>query len=79
MCNYSDAIYRMGMEAEREASAQKAAMAMEEQNKRIAQNLFAYGISPEAIAKNLETSLEKVQEWLNEKIADTNNCHVLVQ
>ena len=46
MCNYSDAIYRMGMEAERKAS--------EEREKRIAVNLRTMGNTIENIAKSME-------------------------
>ena len=73
MCNYSDAIFRRGVESERKASAQKieaerkaSAQREEEREKRIAINLRTMGNTIENIAKSMEISTAKVRKWLKE-------------
>ena len=57
MCNSSDAIQERA-EARAEARA-------EEKTKRIAMKLFANQTPLESIADILETTVEKVKQWLN--------------
>lgn len=61
MCNFSDAIQERA-EARAEARAKARA---EEKTKRIAMKLFANQTPLESIADILETTVEKVKQWLN--------------
>ena len=64
MCNYSDAILRIGERQGEKRGWDNATKAAQEKTQQWVRNLHAAGTAPEIIARSMELSVEQVKEWI---------------